>query len=55
MNNHRYTPKFKDEAVRQVLERIEAGNPQGHAVARGNPQLLLHTSLCDFAIKRRHA
>lgn len=21
MNNHRYTPEFKDEAVRQVLER----------------------------------
>lgn len=37
------------------LERINAGNPQRHGVARWHSQLLCFTSLCDLAVERRQA
>jgi hypothetical protein len=37
------------------LERIEAGDPQSHGVARRHPQLLRLASLRDFTMEGRQA
>ena len=37
------------------LERIEAGDPQSHGVARRRPQLLRFASLRDLAVERCQA